>query len=99
MSTFDDINRQAAEIVDKVKSGVGGLVDDPADKVADLVDKVTDVVDDSTGGGASALTAKLDQTLAGAIDAATSTGANVSAKATEAANALKDAVNRKSEDN
>ena len=49
---------------------VGGLADQQAIKVAKAVDKLTDTFDDKTGGSASAVTAKVDEVVAGALDKA-----------------------------
>lgn len=97
MGGIDDINKQASDIVEMVKTTVGDLVDQQGDNLAGVVDKVTDVIDQSTGGGASALTAKLDGTVAGAVDTATTASATVLAKAGEVAGAVKDAVTGKAD--
>ncbi len=68
MGAYDDVRKQADELIDKAKGAVGDIADTSADKMAGAVDKVTDLIDDKTGGRASAATAMLDQTVTGALD-------------------------------
>lgn len=95
MSTFDELKKRADELVEKAKTTVGDLADQQGDKVAGAVDKVTDTIDEKTGGSASAVTARMDGAVAGALTVAQTTTSTVSQKAAEATNAVKDAVTRK----
>jgi hypothetical protein len=88
VGTFDDVSKQATEIVDKVKTGVGNIVDQSGDK--------TDAVDNSTGGTASAVTASVDSAVSGAVDKATDVSNQVTSTAASAVNAAKDAVTKSS---
>ena len=98
MATFDDAKKKAENLVDRAKSTVGGLADQQGDKVAEVVDKLTDTFDDKTGGSASAVTAKVDEVVAGALDKAQSASSTLGQKATEATKAVKGAVTQKPED-
>jgi hypothetical protein len=98
VATFDDAKKKADKLVDQAKATVGGLADQQGNKVAEVVDKLTDTFDDKTGGSASAMTAKVDEVVAGALDKAQAASSTLSQKATEATNAVKGAVSKKSED-
>jgi hypothetical protein len=98
VATFDDAKKKADELVDQAKSTVSGLADQQGNKVAEVVDKLTDTFDDKTGGSASAVTAKVDEVVAGALDKAQAASSTLSQKATEATNAVKGAVSKKPAD-
>ncbi len=94
MSTFDEMKKKADDLVDKAV----GRSRRAGDKIAAAVDKVADTIDEKTGGGASAVTAKVDEAVSGAVSHAQSAAAAASQKATEAAGTLKGAVAKKPEE-
>lgn len=83
MSTADD------GLVGKVKATIGDLVDQSGDKIAQVVDKVTDTLDDATKGSTSALTAKADQAVFGAVGKALDASRSVSKKAGDVLGSVK----------
>lgn len=89
MSTSDD---SPQDLVSKVKSTVGDLVDQSGDKIAQAVDKVTDTLDDATRGSTSAVTAKMDEAVFGAVGKALDTSRAVTKKAGDIVSGAKDAV-------
>lgn len=88
MSTAED----GQDLVGKVKSTVSGVVDLSGDKIAQVVDKVTDTLDSATGGSTSALTAKADEAVFGAVGKALDASRAVTKKATDVVAGAKDAV-------
>ncbi len=91
MSSSDDVNDS---VVDKVKATVGDLVDQSGDRIAQVVDTVTDALDEGTGGTASAMTAKVDEAVFGALTRAVDAGRSVSQKAGGALGSAKKAVGK-----
>lgn len=87
MSEIDD-----KSAVEKVKSAVSELVDQSGEKIADVVDKVTDGLDKTTGGATSAVTAKVDEAVFGALSKAVDASRAATKKAGDVVATAKGAV-------
>lgn len=74
MSTDEDMDRS---VIDRIAS----LGDASGDKIAAALDKVADTLDQTTGGGTSALTAKADAAVFGAVGKAIDVSRAVGQKA------------------